>query len=195
MNVDTIPNFLADQRDAAPEDLQPLFITFEDLWERKLWHQLTDNLIEFFNHPESAHQRLPFYKTFILTFAEKINQLKLVSLALNAATQCRGTISGTQFEATAKPTTDSQERLSFLTAAANKVNHPNSQDAYVYAIVAVATVKLQLKDLEGARKDLDQSEKILDGFDSVETSVHAAFYRASAEYYQVRLPSMSPEHL
>jgi len=87
---------------------------------------------------------------------------------LSAASQCR----------------DSQERLSFLTAVANKVNNPNSQDAYVYATVAVATVKLELKDLEGARKDLDKSEKILDGFDSVETIVHAAFYRVNAEYYQ-----------
>lgn len=171
MNVDTIPDFLAEQRDAAPADLQHLFISFEDLWERKLWHQLTDTLIEFFNHKESAAQRLPFYRTFILTFADKINQLKLVTLALSAATQC----------------SDSQERLTFLTAAANKVNNPNSQDAYVYATVAVAKVKLELKDTDGARKDLDKSEKILDSFDSVETIVHASFYRVNAEYYQSKL--------
>lgn len=90
MNTDAISNFLAEQRDQAPADLQYLFISFEDLWERKLWHQLTDTLIEFFKHNESAHQRLPFYKTFILTFADKINQLKLVTLALSAATQCTG---------------------------------------------------------------------------------------------------------
>jgi 26S proteasome regulatory subunit N9 len=89
MNTD-IPDFLAAQRDAAPADLQHLFISFEDFWERKLWHQLTDSLIEFFNHPESAPQRLSFYNTFILTFADKINQLKLVTLALSAATQCKG---------------------------------------------------------------------------------------------------------
>lgn len=68
---------------------------------------------------------------------------------------------------------------------ANKVNNPNSQDAYVYATVAVATVKRELGDLDGARKELDRSEKILDNFDSVETVVHAAFYRVNAEYYQV----------
>jgi 26S proteasome regulatory subunit N9 len=90
MNIDTIPDFLAEQRDVAPADLQHLFISFEDLWERKLWHQLTDTLIEFFNHKESAPQRLPLYRTFILTFADKINQLKLVTLALSAATQCKG---------------------------------------------------------------------------------------------------------
>lgn len=90
MNLDTIPDFLAEQRDAAPAHLQHLFLSFEDYWERKLWHQLTDALITFFNHEESAPQRLPFYRTFILTFADKINQLKLVTLALSAATQCRG---------------------------------------------------------------------------------------------------------
>ncbi len=80
---------------------------------------------------------------------------------------------------------DSQERVSFLTSLAKKVNNSNSQDAYVYATVAVAQVELELKDLEAARRDLDKSEKILDGFDSVETIVHATFYRVNAEYYQV----------
>jgi len=171
MNIDTIPDFLAEQRDAAPAELQHLFISFEDYWERKLWHQLTDALVEFFNSPESGPQRLAFYKTFILTFADKINQLRLVTLALNAATQCR----------------DSQERLSFLNSVAAKVNSPKSQDAYVYAIVAVATVKLELQDLTGSRADLDNAEKILDHFDSVETIVHAAFYRVNADYYQAKL--------
>jgi len=82
---------------------------------------------------------------------------------------------------------DSEERLTFLSAVANKVNNANSQDAYVYATVAVARVKLELKDLEGARKELEKSEKVLDGFDSVETIVHAAFYRTNAAYYQVGL--------
>lgn len=85
-----IPDFIAEQRDDAPSDLQHLFISFEDYWERKLWHQLTDSLIEFFENPASASQRLPFYQNFILSFADKINQLKLVTLALRAAAQCKG---------------------------------------------------------------------------------------------------------
>lgn len=195
MNIDTIQDFLGEQRDAAPADLQHLFLTFEDLWERKLWHQLTDNLVEYFNLKESAPQRLAFYKTFILTFADKINQLKLVTLALSAASQCRGM--SQDAASTVLPLThcaDSQERLSFLEGVAKKVNNPNSQDAYVYATVAVATVKLELKDTEGARKELDKAEKILDNFDSVETIVHAAFYRVNAEYYQVRSSSIIQGH-
>ena len=52
--------------------------------------------------------------------------------------------------------------------------------------MAVASVKLQLQDFVGARKDLDEAERILDTFDSVETVVHASFYRINADYYHVR---------
>jgi len=171
MNVDTIPDFLADQRDEAPDELQPLILDFENFWERKLWHQLTDALVQFFSHPGSAPQRLPFYKVFILKFADKINQLKLVELGLKAATQCK----------------DDRERLSFLQSVAKKVDNENSQDALVYATAAVSRVKLSLGDFDGARKDLDEAERILDTFDSVETIVHAAFYDANASYYQRKM--------
>lgn len=90
MSADTIPDFLAEQRDAAPEELQGLVLEFEDFWERKLWHQLTEALLKFFQDPRSEPQRLPFYKVFILKFADKINQLKLVELALPAAEGCDG---------------------------------------------------------------------------------------------------------
>lgn len=90
MNNDAISDFLAEQRDKAPEELQPLVLDFESFWERKLWHQLTDALVQFFNHPGSAPQRLSFYNVFILKFADKINKLKLVDLALKAATQSKG---------------------------------------------------------------------------------------------------------
>lgn len=90
VDPETISNFLAEQRDEAPADIQHLYLTFEDLWERKLWHQLTDRLLEFYQSPESKSQQLAIYKTFIISFADKINQLKLVKLALTASEQCKG---------------------------------------------------------------------------------------------------------
>lgn len=66
-----------------------------------------------------------------------------------------------------------------------KVDTDDSQDALVFASVAVARVKLNLGQLDEARRDLDRAEKLLDSFDSVETVVHAAFYDANASYYQV----------
>lgn len=85
-----ISDFLAEQLQQAPEQCQPFFLSFEDYWERKLWHQLTDTLIDFFRLPESAPQRLAIFKTFVLSFADRINQLKFVSLGLMASTECAG---------------------------------------------------------------------------------------------------------
>lgn len=90
MDNEKISNFLQEQREAAPDDLQHYFLTFEDYWERKLWHELTDILVTFYDEPESAAQRIPIYNNFIKTFADKINQLKLVTIGLSTATQCQG---------------------------------------------------------------------------------------------------------
>lgn len=89
MAVD-IPAFLNGERDKADGELAIFFYQFEDFWSRRLWHQLTESLLEFFNKPESGPQRLSIYQTFVLSFPDKINQLNLVSLGLLAASQVKG---------------------------------------------------------------------------------------------------------
>ncbi|KAL1301738.1 hypothetical protein AAFC00_005941 [Neodothiora populina] len=170
MDIDTIPDLLSEQREKAPEDAQHYFLTFEDYWERKLWHELTDVLVEYFQQDQSASQRLPLFNTFIKSFADKINQLKLVTLGLSAASQCE----------------DETSRLQFLTSLATRVDKPSSQDAFVYANTAVAAVHLRLGNNEDSRKRLDNCESILDTFDSVDSIVHASFYRVNADYHQAK---------
>jgi len=96
MENEKIGDFLQDQRDAAPEDLQHYFLSFEDYWERKLWHELTDILLQYYNEPQSASQRIPIYNNFVKSFADKINQLKLVQIGLSTASQCKGKNTSTQ---------------------------------------------------------------------------------------------------
>ena len=90
MDPESVQRFLDEQREAAPEELQQLFLNLEDYWDRKLWHQLTGLLVTLFKNPASSSQRLPLFKRFILSFSEKINQLRFVALGLAAATQCKG---------------------------------------------------------------------------------------------------------
>ncbi|KAI9752689.1 MAG: Aconitate hydratase mitochondrial [Chaenotheca gracillima] len=171
MSYDKIPELFQEWRDAAPGELQHYFFSFEDFWERRLWHQLTDLVLEYFNLPASAPQRLPMYFEFVQGFAGKMNQLKLVTIGLSAASQCDG----------------DQNRLKFLKDLSALVNKPESQDAFVYSCAAVANVLLDLQEVEEARRWLDNAQKILDSFDSVETVVHASFYRVNAEYYRVKI--------
>ncbi len=181
---ETISNFLAEQRDEASDDLQHIFLTFEDLWERKLWHQLTDGLLDYFKNPASEKQRLPIYNTFIISFADKVNQLKLVKLALLAAAQIQGMWKATRIGVGFSPCSDDTERSQFLETLAERVDQPDSEDAHVYTITELASVYLRLGEETKAREQLDKAQKILDQFDFVENVVHASFYRVNADYFQ-----------
>lgn len=75
--------------------------------------------------------------------------------------------------------------MQFYKTLTQKVDKPTSQEAYVYALVSGAEVKLKMDIENEARKDLDKAQTTLDTFDTVETEVHAAFYRVNAKYYQV----------
>ncbi|KZZ97015.1 26S proteasome non-ATPase regulatory subunit 13 [Ascosphaera apis ARSEF 7405] len=170
MSSDKVTTFLDSLREEVPDESQTRVLDFEDLWERKLWHQLTDALIDYFSLPESANYRIAIFKTFVDSFASKINQLKYTKLGLMASTQC-----------------PDNERLAFLSGLVEKVNKPDSQDAYVFALAEAAAQKLRLKDFDGAQKDLATAQSVLDTFDSVETIVHAAFYKVNSDYYQSKL--------
>jgi 26S proteasome regulatory subunit N9 len=187
VDPEKVANFLTEQREAAPEELVPTFLEIEDFWDRKLWHQLTEALGEYFTNPHSAKQRIPLYRNFILTFSEKINQLKFVNLGLLAATQCSGMEEAPSLaNIMLKISADEKVRLAFVTQLTNKVNKPSSHNAYVYALSTTAEVKLRLSDPVGARADLDKAGSILDTFDSVEVEVTATYYRINAMYYQAQ---------
>ena len=90
MDNEKVGSFLSKQREQADDDVQHFFMQFEDFWERKLWHELTDTLVEFYDTKQSEAQRIPIFENFVKAFADKINQLKLVKLGLNTAAQYDG---------------------------------------------------------------------------------------------------------
>ena len=91
MDIDVdVPSFLREVRMAAPESLQGSILQMEDLWERRLWHQLTLELERFFNDPHSSGSRMRMYKDFVGTFEKNINQSKLVGLGLLAKEEWQG---------------------------------------------------------------------------------------------------------
>ena len=81
---------------------------------------------------------------------------------------------------------DLNESVSFLNEIIKKVDTPETKDVYVLALMESAQFKLKLNQTNDVKKAIDESEKILDGFDSVDTAIYANFYRVSAEYYKVK---------
>ncbi|KAI9320553.1 hypothetical protein BX666DRAFT_1909107 [Dichotomocladium elegans] len=171
MEIDfDVPKFLHQERQKAPSNLQRYFTTFEDLYERKLWHQLTQSILEFFSQPASAAHQIPIFQQFIAEWESKINKLSLVQIALKAANNCA----------------ELKDSVQFLNDITSKVDTPETKDVYVLALMETAHFKLLLNQLDEVRKAIEDSEKILDQFDSVETIIYASFYRVSAEYYKAK---------
>lgn len=167
MDIDhDVPTILATLRMEADEDLVPLFLTMEDLWERKLWYQLTQTLDEFYSDPRSEPLRLRMFNRFISSFQKKINQLSLVRYGLLASQQCK----------------DPEESLTFLERLAEKVDSPEFWDAHLYASIEISRVKLALNDVEGAEKLLSEAKKTLDRLDSLDPIITASYYDVWAEY-------------
>lgn len=150
-----------------PEHLQAAFYGIEDLCERKLWHQLTEQLLALFSDPASAPHRLRIFKEFIVSFKQNINQLQLVVLGLAACVSCSHV-----------------EALAFLSELAASVNQPESQEAYVYARTEIANVELLLGNITQARAALDEVGKIMDNFNTLENVIYASYYRVNADYYK-----------
>ncbi|CAG8543724.1 7217_t:CDS:2 [Ambispora gerdemannii] len=158
----------------APPELQEYFnnklFPLISFYLIRLWHQLTLKITEFFENSASGPFQITLFQHFISDWESKMNKLKLVTLGLSAAKQY----------------TDYNAALAFLTSLVEKVDTPQTQDAFVHAVMETAYFKLLLRDLEGTKSAMDQCEKILDTFDSVETVIHASFYRVCADFYKAK---------
>lgn len=166
MDIDhDVPTILATLRMEGDPELAPLFYTMEDLWERKLWHQLTQTLKEFYADSRSEPLRLRVFTQFIRIFQNKISQLSLVNFGLLAASQCK----------------DPQEALVFLTNLAEKVDTQESWEAHLFATIEIARVHLALSQTEEAQTLLSNASKTLEKHDSLDPVINASYYDVSAE--------------
>lgn len=155
----------------APLELQPFYSKARELYNKKLWYQLTVAVEAFLENPVSANDNLrsDLYDHFISSFTKKINPLRLVGIAIVVSKQY----------------SDPSTALRFLNEIAEKVDIATTQEAFVFATMEAAHFQLVLGDLDGTKTAMEKCGKILEGFDSVETRVHASYYRVSGDYYKV----------
>ncbi|KAJ1825841.1 26S proteasome regulatory subunit, partial [Coemansia sp. RSA 2703] len=171
MEVDnSVYSYLQKQQNEVPSQLAPYFGEFEDLYERKIWHQLTEKVEKFINIPEAAPYRIGLYNEFIRDWQKHMNKVKLVLFALAAARQ---------FDS-------SPTAAEFMSEIAEDVNKPDSQDAYALALLESAHFRLLLNDLDSTRDTLEKCQKMIESFSNVDSVIHASFYRVCADYYKAK---------
>ncbi|KAJ3508853.1 hypothetical protein NLJ89_g5527 [Agrocybe chaxingu] len=165
-----LDEFIGTALSATPAELHPLFESFRTLYTRKLWHQLTKKLFEFFNHPLSHPYRVEVFERFVRDFEGKINQLRLAEMGVIVA----------------KDIDNPQVHLTFLTSLSSRIDTKQSQEASVLLLASIAHAKLLYGDLEGTRSDMDAAQKLLDTLENVDNGVNAAYYSVSADYFKAK---------
>lgn len=199
MDVDhDVTVYLQKARVAAPTpEIKDAFTKMEELYDKKLWHQLTVLLESFLVTPGSSAYLVPLYQEFIVDFVKKINQLKLVQFVAKAAQTLKDPAKSLAFLQVQvdrlKPPTSTASTTDSSTNTTTSVpvnNHSNNLSAYVLAVTEAAHIKLVLADLEGCKTDIETCEKILEGgsgdYGGTEPIVNASFYRVSADYFKAK---------
>ncbi|GJE89121.1 PCI-domain-containing protein [Phanerochaete sordida] len=163
-----VDEYLTSALSATPAELHPFFTAFKDLHSRKLWHQLSIKLAEFFDHPLSRPYRVDVFDRFVRDFENKLNQLRLVEMGVKVAREID----------------NPNEHLTFLKSLLERVPADSAPDAHVLLLSNVAHTKLAYGDLEGTKTDMDAALVILDSLPSVENRVRADYYKVAADYYK-----------
>lgn len=169
-----------------------LLYEFEDLYERKLWHQLTVQLDTlYYSAPEASQEfKYKVYDSFVSHFASKLNATKVVDFLLESYN--------------GKPQQTLDQLLEFKSQLVNELklqhNVKTAQDEQefqnlvsrnelvIYADLQLARYHLILDQLPAAQDILDTlsphfGANASHAFES--SKVNAAFYLASCDLYKI----------
>ncbi|XP_075044083.1 26S proteasome non-ATPase regulatory subunit 13 [Mixophyes fleayi] len=155
------------QSQSSTPELAAVWHRLEELHNKKLWHQLTLQLLDFVEDPECAKGDglIKLYENFISDFEHRMNPLSLVEIILHVVRQM----------------TDPTVALGFLEKTREKVK--SSDEAVILCRTAIGALKLNIGDLQATKETIEAVDEMLGGLPGV-TSVHSRFYDLSSKYYQ-----------
>jgi len=160
----TIQAFLSQQK--AGERSQE-WISMEDFYNRKLWHQLTLALVKYVkSKPHPADHLAEVYRTFLSDFDHRISSLALSTIGLIVAEDV-----------------PANQKIEFLEALLKKIStHP---EAKIKIMAKIGSLKIDHNQIEEVEELIKTLEGMVNSLGEV-TPVHGCFYELSAKYYKVK---------
>lgn len=161
--------YLTEQQAASTPELAKEWAEFEELYNKRLWHQLTLKLLKFVRSPlmqKGDNALFKLYENFIAEFENKMNPLSFVEIVTHIAHQIE----------------DVDERLEFITKTKEKVK--GNTEAVVLCNVTYGQHKLAAQDLDSVKKVLEETESLTESLEGV-TEVHGRYYQLCSDYHQV----------
>jgi len=143
--------------------------------KKKLWHQLTDALLSFYQHPDAQPYLVGVFNEFVGEFWNKLDALKVVELAVAASSTLP----------------DRHQAIQFLRPVTAKLDKEDTRLAYIRSVMETADYHLALDDVQECHTAMEQCEVLLEALGAgqgaiggIPVEIHASFYRVSANYYK-----------
>ncbi|KYM75850.1 26S proteasome non-ATPase regulatory subunit 13 [Atta colombica] len=168
--VKDLNTFLSQKQNVADKELAAEWAQLEELYSKRLWHQLTLKLETFVKHPilQQEDNLVQLYVNFLSTFENKINPLSLVEILAHVVPQLQ----------------DNQDAIKFLEKTETKVQSNN--EAIALCKVLKGQILLdKLNNQEQTKKIIEDVEAMLDNADGI-TTVHGRFYLLASRLYRLQ---------
>uniref|UniRef100_A0AAY4BU16 26S proteasome non-ATPase regulatory subunit 13 n=1 Tax=Denticeps clupeoides TaxID=299321 RepID=A0AAY4BU16_9TELE len=154
-----VTGYLKQQQSRSPSvELSAEWRALEELYNRKLWHQLTLKVSDFVQDPcfAAGDGLIQLYENFLCDFEHRINPLSLVEIILFVL-----------------------QRLCLIILQVK-----SSEEAVILCKTTIGGLRLDINDLPATKKLIEEVEEMLNNLPGV-TSVHGRFYDLSSKYYRI----------
>ncbi|XP_076937715.1 26S proteasome non-ATPase regulatory subunit 13 homolog A-like isoform X1 [Bidens hawaiensis] len=166
--------YLDSLRSTHPE-LSEWYNTLADLYQRKLWHQLTLKLEQFVALAvfQAGDALIQLYQNFITDFETKINLLKLAHFAVIVSRQY----------------SEKDAAIGYLEEVIEKLRATKEariEEPIVYIKMQIAIFNLEKGDQKECKNLLDDGKSTLDSMTDIDPSVYANYYWVTSQYHKAR---------
>ncbi|KAI3787168.1 hypothetical protein L1987_41429 [Smallanthus sonchifolius] len=166
--------YLDSLRSTHPE-LSDWYNSLADLYQRKLWHQLTLKLEQFVALAvfQAGDALIQLYHNFITDFETKINLLKLAHFAVIVSRQY----------------SEKEFAISYLDVVIEKLRATKEtriEEPVLYIKMQIAMYNLEKGDQKECEKLLEDGKSTLDSMTDIDPSVYANYYWVSSQYHKSR---------
>ncbi|KAI3987418.1 hypothetical protein MKX01_042422 [Papaver californicum] len=166
--------YLESQRSAQPE-LAEWYNSLADLYQRKLWHQLTLKLDQFVALAvfQAGDTLIQLYHNFITEFETKINLLKLAHFAVIVSRQYA----------------EKEAAIGYLEGIIEKLRATREtriEEPILYIKMQIAAFRLEKGEQKECKNLLDDGKTTLDSMTDIDPSVYASNYWVSSQYHKSR---------
>eukprot|EP00172_Hildenbrandia_rubra_P002472 Plantae.Rhodophyta-Hildenbrandia_rubra.ctg3333.p1 GENE.Plantae.Rhodophyta-Hildenbrandia_rubra.ctg3333~~Plantae.Rhodophyta-Hildenbrandia_rubra.ctg3333.p1 ORF type:complete len:463 (+),score=93.20 Plantae.Rhodophyta-Hildenbrandia_rubra.ctg3333:1315-2703(+) len=176
MDLKAAGDYIRKAASSNPSD--PALQTAIDLYDRKLWHQLTELCLKLSTTILSTDSQL--YTDFLIHFQKKLNPISLITILTNLVNHAY------------KPQENPEEALSFLrTSTEPSIDDllKSNANALILYHALCARLFLFASKNEEAKEELEKARDLVDATFDLDANTHASFYRASAEFHKVMGPA------